>query len=98
MITVYKYKGKFGSPDLPADYIPCLVGTDDTGDEGYFETVGEIDPQHIKDTAPSRWFSHPVRVIMIRYHSDHLPDGRLVDGMRLGYVMADELLTAGVNF
>jgi hypothetical protein len=65
MITVYRYKGKFGDDALPADYIPCLIGIDEHGDEAYFETVGEIDPQHIQDSCASKWISHPV--IMIRY-------------------------------
>jgi hypothetical protein len=90
MITVYRYTGKFGDDGLPADYIPCLIGIDEHGDEAYFETVGEIDPSSIGVTKRSRWVSHPVQIIGIKYS-----DGLLE---KIGYVMADELLTAGVNF
>jgi hypothetical protein len=110
MITVYRYKGKFGDDRLPADYIPCLIGVDEQGEEAYFETVGEIEPDAIRDTKASKWISHPVRIITVRYWQDHTPpvpypDAELASSgveltgeAKMGYVMADELLTAGVNF
>lgn len=88
MITVYRFKGKYGS--VPADYIPCLIGTDERGDEAYFETLGETEAHTILETKRSKWFSHPVQIVAIRYQF----------GLKeqLGYVMADELMTAGVAF
>jgi hypothetical protein len=96
MITVYTYKGKFGDADLPADYIPCLVGykagllPGDLDDEAYFETLGEIEPSDVTDTRRSKWFCSATAIIALRFTID----GRSL----LGYALADELLTAGVNF
>jgi hypothetical protein len=90
MITVYRCKGKFGDDNLPADYIPCLIGSDDDGNEVFFETVEEIDPASIRVTKRSRWVSHPVQIVGVKY-SDGLVE-------KIGYAMADELLTAGVDF
>lgn len=110
MITVYRYKGKFGDDNLPADYIPCLIGSDDEGNEAFFETVGEIEAGSIRDTKPSKWVSHPVRIITVRYWQDHTPPVPYPDAdlaatgveltgeAKIGYAMADELLTAGVDF
>lgn len=90
MITVYAYKGKSGSTTLPVDYIPCLVGTNEQGEDAYFETVGEIDPSHIVMTRRSQWVDHPILIVGVKY---------VVDGaIQLGYVTADDLMTAGVNF
>jgi hypothetical protein len=94
VITVYTYKGKFGS--VPADYIPCLVGfkaglnPGDLDDEAYFETSGEIEAGDITATTRSKWFCSATAIIAIKYELE----GRSV----LGYALADELLTAGVNF
>jgi hypothetical protein len=110
MITVYRYRGKFGDDSLPADYIPCLIGTDEEGDEAYFETVGEIVPADIRRTKASKWISHPVRIVAVNYWKQHEPSipypdenlarlgVELTGELKLGYVMADELLTAGVDF
>jgi hypothetical protein len=105
MITVYRYKGKFGDDALPADYIPCLIGVDEQGEEAYFETVGEIEPDAIRETRASKWVSHPVRIVTVRYWQDHTPPvpnpvaASVFSGeAKVGYVTADELLTAGVNF
>jgi hypothetical protein len=94
VITIYTYKGKFGS--VPADYIPCLVGfkealqPGDLDDEAYFETTGEIVPDQIIATQRSKWFCSATAIISVRYS-----DG---SATKLGYALADELLTAGVNF
>lgn len=114
MITVYTYKGKFGT--VPADYIPCLVGfkeglqPGELDDEAYFETVGEIDPASITAAQRSKWFCSATALITIRYWVNHtppvpFPDAELAAAgveltgeTKIGYALADELLTAGVNF
>lgn len=88
MITVYTYTGKPGV--VPAGYIPCLIGTDDNGNDVYFETTGEIEASQIKQTKQTVWINHPVRIVAIRFD-----DGEV---SKLGYALADELLTAGVDF
>lgn len=92
MITVYRYKGRFG--DVPADYIPCLIGygTNDSGtgdDEVYFETNDETDVEAITAHKVSLWFSGPTRIVSIRYQGKN--------GVATGYALADELLTAGLE-
>lgn len=89
MITVYTYKGRFGD-DLPADYIPCLIGNDQGGEEAYFETLCEITAADISAHKASKWFSGPTRIISIRFWAKN--------GQTLGYALADDLMTAGVDF
>lgn len=92
MITVYSYKGKSTALHLlPIDYIPCLVGTNEQGDDAYFETVGEIDASDIILTRRSQWVDHPVQIVAVKYEN--------AEGVtQLGYATADDLMTAGVNF
>lgn len=91
MITVYTFKGKSDAPyNLPADYIPCLVGTNDQGEDAYFESLGEIEPSDILMTKRSQWVDHPVLIVSVKF----IWNGT----MQLGYATADELMTAGVNF
>lgn len=88
MITVYTYKGKFGD-DLPLNYIPCLIGNDEDDGEAYFETIGEVTAAEITATKVSRWFAPPTKIVAVRFNGP--------DGNKLGYALADELLTAGVD-
>jgi hypothetical protein len=90
MITVYTYKGKSGSHTLPVGYIPCLVGINEHGEEAYFETVCEVQPEDILQTKRSQWADHPMVIVGVKYFRD--------DKVQLGYVTADELMTAGVDF
>jgi hypothetical protein len=91
VITIYTYKGKADTAyDLPADYIPCLVGINDQGEEAYFETLCEVQPEDILQTRRSQWFDHPVLIVSVKYFRD--------GNVLLGYVTADQLMTTGVDF
>jgi hypothetical protein len=90
VITIYTYRGKFGTDDLPADYIPCLVGTNSEGEDAYFESLCEIAAADILLTKRSQWVDHPVLIVSVKF---------ILNGtMQLGYATADDLMTAGVNF
>lgn len=91
IITAYAYKGHFD--DVDADYIPCLIGTCEDGEEAYFETLGDVSPGEIIAQRPSKWFSGPTRIIGIKF-IERRPDGEVTV---LGYALADELMTAGVE-
>ena len=87
MLTIYTYKGR--PRDLSAFYIPCLIGTEPSGDvqsEVYFESVGVLaTTANIRKVTASRWVAHPTRIMTIQFEDN---------GVKVNaYALADELLT-----
>lgn len=89
MLTVYRYKGTFES--VPTDYVPSLVAwkqDPDVTEDFYFETLCEVEPADISAHRPSQYYSSITRLVAIKFWT--------TDGQQTGYVLADELMTAGL--